>query len=413
MEKSAFWTTNGTGDGTLSGYTATEFYDFVRRLTITDQEATQGVLKGVLNELAVTGSATPLAVASGAAICYGFYYENSASLNLTVTTPTTGTTGGRVNLKVDWTAQTVRAVIQMNTDGVAAIPALVQTGGSEWNVPLATFTVTTSGVIALTDARTFCQFANYLTAASFEDVTGLSVIGRASNTTGASAAITAGSDGQVLLRNGTALEFGQVAAAGITDNAVTDAKLRQSAGLSVIGRSANSTGNVADITAGTDGHILRRSGTAIGFGTITADALASGSVATAKIADNAIDDTKAGDRVAQFYRRKGGSDTDWSSAGTTTYTPGAVRMQGGVSSVTLGVGVSTNTVTVTFPTAFSYPPIMLNTIRWNTGMNPDTTVYTPFIDSVSATQVVLRVTRNSTADGSVTPIIQWLATGPE
>jgi hypothetical protein len=54
----------------------------------------------------------------------------------------------------------------------------------------------------------------------------------------------------------------------IATNAVTDAKFRQSAGLSVVGRSANSTGNVADITAATDGHILRRSGTAIGFGTI-------------------------------------------------------------------------------------------------------------------------------------------------
>jgi hypothetical protein len=54
----------------------------------------------------------------------------------------------------------------------------------------------------------------------------------------------------------------------IATNAVTDAKFRQSAGLSLIGRTGNSTGNIADITAGTDGHILRRSGTAIGFGTI-------------------------------------------------------------------------------------------------------------------------------------------------
>lgn len=54
----------------------------------------------------------------------------------------------------------------------------------------------------------------------------------------------------------------------IAANAITDGKLRQSAGLSVIGRSANSTGNVADITAGSDFNILRRSGTAIGFGSI-------------------------------------------------------------------------------------------------------------------------------------------------
>lgn len=54
----------------------------------------------------------------------------------------------------------------------------------------------------------------------------------------------------------------------IAANAVTDTKLRLSAALSVIGRSANSSGNVADIVAGADGDILRRSGTTLGFGTV-------------------------------------------------------------------------------------------------------------------------------------------------
>jgi hypothetical protein len=73
-----------------------------------------------------------------------------------------------------------------------------------------------------------------------------------------------------------------VAEADIDNNAVTDAKLRQSAGLSVVGRSANSTGNVADITAGTDGHVLRRSGTAVGFGTVANAGLADMVQATIK-----------------------------------------------------------------------------------------------------------------------------------
>jgi hypothetical protein len=55
--------------------------------------------------------------------------------------------------------------------------------------------------------------------------------------------------------------------ATIGANAVSDAKLRQSAGLSVIGRTTNSTGNVADI-AGTDGQVLRVSGTSLAFGSI-------------------------------------------------------------------------------------------------------------------------------------------------
>ena len=54
----------------------------------------------------------------------------------------------------------------------------------------------------------------------------------------------------------------------LPNNSITNAFLRQSAGLSVIGRSANSTGNVADITAASDNQVLRRSGTTIGFGSL-------------------------------------------------------------------------------------------------------------------------------------------------
>lgn len=67
----------------------------------------------------------------------------------------------------------------------------------------------------------------------------------------------------------------------IAANAVTDAKLRQSAGLSIIGRSANTTGNVADIT-GTANQILRVSGTTLGFGSI--DLSQSAAVGTSRLA---------------------------------------------------------------------------------------------------------------------------------
>lgn len=43
---------------------------------------------------------------------------------------------------------------------------------------------------------------------------------------------------------------------------------RNSASLSVIGRSANTTGAPADIVAGSDGHVLRRFGGVLGFGTL-------------------------------------------------------------------------------------------------------------------------------------------------
>jgi len=71
------------------------------------------------------------------------------------------------------------------------------------------------------------------------------------------------------------VEIGEISAITIADNAVTDAKIRDSAALTVIGRSANSSGDPADIAAGTDGHVLRRSGTTLGFGTIARTALPS------------------------------------------------------------------------------------------------------------------------------------------
>lgn len=61
-------------------------------------------------------------------------------------------------------------------------------------------------------------------------------------------------------------------------NKVTDAMLRQSAALSLVGRSANSTGNVADIAAASDGQVMRRSGTSIGFGDISESAITDGSL---------------------------------------------------------------------------------------------------------------------------------------
>lgn len=52
-------------------------------------------------------------------------------------------------------------------------------------------------------------------------------------------------------------------------NAVTDAKFRQSAALSVVGRAVNSIGNVADIVAGADDRILARVSGALSFTQIT------------------------------------------------------------------------------------------------------------------------------------------------
>jgi hypothetical protein len=69
----------------------------------------------------------------------------------------------------------------------------------------------------------------------------------------------------------------------VAANAVGDTKLRDSAALSVIGRSANTTGDPADIAAATDGHVLRRSGTSLGFGTVATAGIGDDQVTYAKM----------------------------------------------------------------------------------------------------------------------------------
>lgn len=54
----------------------------------------------------------------------------------------------------------------------------------------------------------------------------------------------------------------------VATNGITNALFRQSAALSVVGNATNATANVADISAGSDHQVLRRSGTAVGFGAV-------------------------------------------------------------------------------------------------------------------------------------------------
>jgi hypothetical protein len=153
-EKSIFWTTGSTGDG-AAAYTQAQLFNFFLRTFLTDP-TTQGVIYTYLNAFAfLSGTSSPVQVGGGAAIVNGAPYLNDAALNLTVSTPVSGTTGFAVILRWDSTAQTVRCVIKSSADGTAAIPALTQSG-STWEIYLWQCTITTGGVIAiLADKRKY------------------------------------------------------------------------------------------------------------------------------------------------------------------------------------------------------------------------------------------------------------------
>lgn len=69
----------------------------------------------------------------------------------------------------------------------------------------------------------------------------------------------------------------------IEDKAVTNSKIRDSAGLSVIGRRTDTTGSVADIVSTIDKHVLRRNGNIIGFGVVESGGIANGAVNAQKL----------------------------------------------------------------------------------------------------------------------------------
>jgi len=142
---------------------------------------------------------------------------------------------------------------------------------------------------------------------------------------------------------------------------------------------------------------------------ITAAKINDDAVITAKINDDAVDDTKVGDRVPALIKRQGGSPTDWSTYGNTNYIPTAVKIEVGVAGITVGIYDVMQTFGISFPTAFSQPPVVFATIEYNSVKLVIVT------RDITASGFILKI---STGDGSTFPVsttypIHWMAIGPE
>lgn len=125
----------------------------------------------------------------------------------------------------------------------------------------------------------------------------------------------------------------------------------------------------------------------------------------------AVDSDMIDDDVTQFYRRQGGSATDWFSPGTTTYTPGAVRMQGGVVEWT-GSSTDYANVIVTFPVAFSYKPLVLCIAAFDSAIAAHRIITCIDASTITTTGVTLQW-RSIEASNHTSVNLIWLAIGPE
>ncbi|WP_148285288.1 hypothetical protein [Flavobacterium sp. B17] len=93
--------------------------------------------------------------------------------------------------------------------------------------------------------------------------------------------------------------------AKIADGTVANADLANMAALTVKGNATNAAASPTDIAAGTDGYVLRRSGTTLGFGTVDTAGITDGAVTTNKILNGTVANTDLDAGVGGIYKGSG------------------------------------------------------------------------------------------------------------
>ena len=176
----------------------------------------------------------------------------------------------------------------------------------------------------------------------------------------------------------------------IDNAAVTDAKISNRTALSVFGRSANSSGAGADIAAGVNGHVLRRSGTTLGFGTLAAGAYAS----------NTIPLTAVANITAQSVL----VNATGSAAAPTALAVAASQLvgrgsTGNVAAITLGAGLSMSGATLS-STAAGVDRTVGTSLGTTGTVNLDLAALTGTIQTITASGNITFTTSNRAAGRS-------------
>ena len=151
-----------------------------------------------------------------------------------------------------------------------------------------------------------------ITGAKMRDSAALSVMGRSVNTIGDPSDIVAvAGAGEVLRESGSNIGFGTVATAGISDDAVTYAKLQNVAGFSVVGKATTGSGDAADITAADETVLGRTSAGNVAFAQV-----ATGQIANAAVTYAKIQDVSAASKLLGRGSAAGSGDTEEITLGT-------------------------------------------------------------------------------------------------
>ena len=158
-ESSYFWEGAVTGDASLAPYDMDEFMAQFYRIAFLKDPDRQGPIDGYANSLAPSNpSGTTVRMASGAALVYGFLYENDANVDFSAAV------AGyyRLILRCSWGAPnqyTVRADL-LGPNG-AVLPPLTQTPGVTYEINLCDIISNGAALTTFTDRRTFCRPNSY------------------------------------------------------------------------------------------------------------------------------------------------------------------------------------------------------------------------------------------------------------
>lgn len=158
-EKSYLWSSpGGAGDGSVA-YTRLDWQRIVQVLS--DCGGWQGIAPGLLSLLAGSApSANTARIASGGAVVDGKPYYSDANVDTNIPSAVGGgnTRIDRLVLRCNWTAQTVRVTRLAGVDAASPTPpAITQTSGTTYDIPLYQVLVNTAGALTLTDERSWAR----------------------------------------------------------------------------------------------------------------------------------------------------------------------------------------------------------------------------------------------------------------
>ncbi len=147
---------SGTVTGDAGPYTFDDWDDIFRTFQAPDR-AIDGVFSEQLDELRYFGVVSPVTVERGRALVDGTWYESDVDITTAIPTPGANPRIDRLVLRKSWAAQTVRLTRIAGAEAASPVaPAITQTDGVTWDLPLFQVHITVGAVITLyRDERNF------------------------------------------------------------------------------------------------------------------------------------------------------------------------------------------------------------------------------------------------------------------